>query len=129
MTENQLRRRIESWQAHLAPLGLDHWRIDSVTIESDDANRASVQVARMYDSCHFHFDPEFLAEADDQELDEVIIHEWVHVAMRDWDQAIEAIEGELSPASKWQWNDRMHHEREGLVDHIARQIYASYNAT
>lgn len=87
---------------------------------------ASVQPSASYDSVFFWFKEEFLEEASKREVDEVILHEWMHVLMRDLDQAIESVEDELSPASEAQWNDRLRHEREGLVDRLARTFYLLY---
>lgn len=115
-----------SWQGRLSLLGVSHWEVEDVTIEDDEDNNAGVRVSGAYDSCSFYFTPVFLAEASDSALDNVIVHEWVHVAMRDLDKAIEAGSYEIPIGSRHQWDLRVFHEREGFVDQIARQLVEFY---
>jgi hypothetical protein len=130
----KLAKRVEFWQHRLAALGLGHWRIGRVSIVSQDdmpgdrRAKASVQCEPVYDTCDFWFEYSFLEGATEKEVDEVILHEWVHVFMRDLDQAVESIENALSPGVGEQWEDWVDHEREGLVDRMARQFYALYMA-
>jgi hypothetical protein len=125
-----LAKRVEAWQKRLGPLGLQQKRIECVTLTDEvpdnDTAVAGVQPGGNYDSVRFFFAHEFLEETDDRGLDEVILHEWLHVAMRDLDRAIDAAAYELSAGARYQWNERVHHEREALVDRLARQIYALY---
>jgi len=126
----KLAQRVEFWRDRLVPLGLTHWRIERVSVVAETPNgqsaNASVQPSHTYDSVFFWFKEEFLQEASKRQVDETIIHEWMHVLMRDLDQAVEAVEDELSPASERQWAERIGHEREGLVDRLARTIYLLY---
>lgn len=128
----KLAERIEFWQERLVGLGLSHWRIHAVRVvghddmPSDRRAKAAVQCEPMYDTCDFYFEHDYLAAASEAELDQTIIHEWVHVFMRDFDNAIESIEDALSPGVEQQWGDWVNHEREGVVDRLSRQIYVLY---
>lgn len=123
----RLAERIEWWQHKLADLGISHWEIDRVSIVSDmphgDAN-ASVQPADRYDSCMFWFWDEYLEDATADQVDKTIIHEWLHVAMRDLDVAIESAGTDLAYATRRVWDDRVFHEREAFVEHLARTLHA-----
>lgn len=128
----KLAKRVEFWQNRLVPLGLGHWRIDQVSVVEDMPNgaraKATVQPSHTYDSVVFWFAQDFVAEANQRDIDETILHEWVHVFMRDFDQAVESVEYELSPAAQSRWGDWVGHEREGLVDRVARTLYMLYTA-
>lgn len=125
----KLAKRIEAWQKRLEPLGVGHWRIDSVTVEESDmaTNDASVTPSWRYDSCRFWFRQDYVDNATDRDLDETIVHEWLHVAMRDLDSAIESAEEQFSPAAREVWETRMVHEREAFIEHLARTIVTMYN--
>lgn len=128
----KLAKRVEFWRDRLIPLGLGHWRIDQVSIVDETPGgyraKATVQPSHTYDSCIFWFTHDFLSEASKRDVDETILHEWVHVFMRDFDHAIESVETELSPAAESRWSDWVGHEREGVVDRIARSFYMLYRA-
>lgn len=130
ITEKQLAARVALWQERMADTGVGSWRVDSVNKVDESPSGpdalASVQTSNRYDSCSFWFTNEFLADADDQTLDETIVHEWLHVAMRNFDNAIDAAAFELSSGSRYQWNDRVDHEREGLIDRLSRLICSHY---
>lgn len=128
-----LAKRVERWQQTLAPLGVSHWRIGAVTVTDDvpgqPDSQAAVQPSHDYDSVRFWFLEEFVDSATERELDEAIIHEWMHVAMRDFDAAVLWAEDSLAPAALSAWEDRIHHEREGIIDRLARLIYALHEGT
>jgi hypothetical protein len=87
---------------------------------------ASVTPAWRYDSCKFWFRQSYVENATDRELDETIVHEWLHVSMRDLDSAIEAAEDQFSPAAREIWEARVLHEREAFIEHLARAIVDMY---
>lgn len=128
MTDAQLRKRIEAWQKRLAPLGVAHFRIDEVSITSDVPGKlfshAGCSVATDYDSCRFYFNRDYLDGASAAELDEVILHEWVHVAMRDLNNATDLAQ-EWFPSAAWRTHEEaLEHAKESLVDRVARALYA-----
>jgi len=125
-------KRVEFWRDRLIPLGLGHWRIDQVSVVDEIPGRttakATVQPSHTYDSVIFWFAHGFVTEASLRDLDETIIHEWVHVFMRDFDQSIESVEYDLSTGARERWSDWVGHEREGVVDRLARTFYVLYTA-
>jgi hypothetical protein len=127
----KLAKRVEKWQKRLDSLGIAHWRIEGVSIveemPSGQSANAAVVPSYQYDSVYFWFWREYVDEANNKQLDETIIHEWIHVAMRDFDQAIESVDSELSAGTLASWESRLLHTREGLVDRLARQIYSMYD--
>lgn len=130
ITPVQLAERVEAWQKRLAPLGVAHWTIEKVilcdeTPSGPNAN-ATVNTSPTYDYCTFWFRADYVEEATADELDNTIIHEWMHVAMRDLDEAIAAAEDQLSPGFRDAWEDRVGHEREGLVDRLALSLMLAH---
>jgi hypothetical protein len=127
MTEGQLQRRITYWQRKLGHLGVGHWRVEEVLVQDETPagpNAAmTVRSSGSYDSCQFRARRDWLENAGREEIDETIIHEWLHVCMRDLDHAIEAAE-EWMPSHTWYSYDRaVDHEQEGVIDRLARQLY------
>jgi hypothetical protein len=133
ITPIQLARRVEKWGNRLSLLGLAHWEITRVTLTDDmeefggtnDGTRAVVIPSHQYDSATFVFNRDWLENEVDEEyeLDQVIIHEWLHCAMRSLDQAIESAQYELSAGARHHWDKRVNHERENLVERLAQQLW------
>lgn len=128
MTAAKLQARVEFWQKRLAPLGLQHWRFTVEVVDEaggEPNNNAAVSYSLRYDSAIIQFAREFLADPDtnEQTIDESILHELMHVVMRDYGQAIDSIETHLAPPAKAVWHDQLHHELEGVVERLARALY------
>lgn len=125
-------KRVEFWQRQMASLGLGHWRIESVScvdkVPGAPGSLAGVFPSSRYASATFWFKNDHIEECTPRELDESIVHEWMHIVMRDLDAAIESIEEQLSASVQDLWSDRILHEREALVDMLARDIVARYYA-
>lgn len=123
----KLAERIELWQSRLARLGIGHWRIDAVHVDDETPGgpraNATVRPSYHYDSCEFWFKHDYVDNASEAELDETIIHEWLHVFMRDFDRAVESVEDQLAAAVRDIWDEHVDHEREQLIEAMARQIY------
>lgn len=132
MTITQLRHRIEFWQKKLKPLGVDHWWIDRISIVQDPGGNpnsgAAVHTSNDYDRCSFEFAKETIETIDPRELDRTIIHEWLHVAMRDVDSAQRAAEAYLAPQTWEVLDDRFDHEKEGLVERLSFLIEQLHRA-
>ena len=130
MTTRQLTERIERWQRRLSMLGIDQFRIESVT-QTDEipaaktaiAN-AGVSVSENYDIVHFYFNTDFVSGASKQTLDETIIHEWLHVAFRDLDNTLSLVRPWMPEATFDMYDDQLFHIRESLIDRLARALYA-----
>lgn len=129
INEQQLDRRVRKWQKRLMPLGVAHFEIVYVEISDEiqgHANRqAEVSVERHYDNCGFEFKREFLDECSPSDLDQAIVHEWLHVAMRDHDNALEEVENWMPEKAYDAWHTHVLHEREGFVDRVATLIAKS----
>lgn len=121
-----LAERVEAWARRLPELGIAHWRIERVTMTDtmpDSPNaKASVQVSTDYDSFTIYFRNGWLEECSATELDEVIVHELMHVAMRNLDHVAEGVESWMPEKTYDDWAEAFNHEREGHVDRLARLI-------
>lgn len=130
-TPIRLAKRVERWQHRLALLGVSHFQFDvhladELPGERRDAD-ACVQVSGQYDTCSFWFRWSFIENCTAAELDQTIIHEWLHVAFRDFDDALEAAEGWMPPRTFEDYDAKVNHEREGIVERLARQLWAFYS--
>jgi hypothetical protein len=128
ITNVQLAERVEEWQQRLSLLGVAHFRIAEVVTTSDvpgwAESNAGVSVAEDYDTVTFYFDDRYVEGATAKQLDETILHEWVHVAMRDLNNAT-SLAMPWMPSQTWSTFDRnLDHHKETLVDRVSRQLYA-----
>jgi hypothetical protein len=131
LTPVQLAERVEAWQKRLEPLGVGHFRIECITLTDDvpgakmDSD-AGVSVHADYDLVHFYFNNDFVEASSARVLDETILHEWVHVGMRDYDTAVRVARSRFSD-SDWETFDRnIDHNKEKTVDRLAKALYALY---
>lgn len=130
ITPIQLAKRVERWSKDLVELGLAHWRIEYICITDEmptDADggaraNASVNVSHLYDSYTLHFRDSFIEEADERELDEAIVHELLHVWMRDLDEAIDSASGFMTEQVRYENGERTTAARERMVENMARLI-------
>lgn len=128
-----LAKRVEKWQKRLTELGLAHWRVEEVIITDHHGmpngpdTDASVGVASHYDSYRIWFNSDFLEATDARRLDETIVHELLHVWMRDMDEALRSVEDHMSSATFDEWDERVGHAREGMVESMARLIVRLYH--
>jgi hypothetical protein len=137
ITPVQLAERVEAWQKMLTSLAIGHYRITQVTLtdqvpdglhSTSGMAEAAVGISNNYDDVHFSFNSEFVEDATEQELDEAIVHEWIHVGWRDLDRALSDTEKWMPEATADAWSENIHHIREGIVDRTARQLYAFHRA-
>lgn len=126
-----LAQRVEKWGKKLAPLGVAHFYIDSIHITDETPGgpraKATVQASQNYDHCTFWFQDDFLTHCSGDELDHTIIHEWLHVAMRDFDRSLDAVEKWMPEATYGDFEDTVDAEREGLVDRVAHTLFLAFN--
>lgn len=131
MTETQLKRRVERWQKRLGPtLGIGHWRIRELSLVEEcpagaDAS-ATVDTSQFYDDVWFNFKIAFVEKATEQRLDEVIIHEWLHVAFDQLDDVHNLVEKWMPEATHEQFDSMLNLEVERLIERLARTIYKLY---
>ena len=128
----QLAKRVEFWQKQLSGLGVGHWRIEQVSCVNEvpgaQGSLAGVFPSGQYASATFWFQNEHIDNSTPREVDETIVHEWLHVVMRDLDAALDSVDEHLAPAVEEMWKSRVTHEREALVDMLARDIVDKYYA-
>lgn len=130
ITEKQLLKRVQGWQLSLEPLGIGHFHLDLQIVEEvpgAEGAQAGVNPSVYYDRCWMNFSREFLEENTIEAIDKVIIHEWLHVAWRDYAAAVDSIGGELAPAVRGLWSDRLEHEAEGIIERLALTLYGFYS--
>jgi hypothetical protein len=139
LTDRQVAKRVDFWRKELELLGLSHWQLqldiedDLRTHHGDERANASVHTEDFYDAALIKIDSDVIPEDTPpaphllEHLDYCIVHELLHVAMRDFDAAIESIKDHLAPAAASQWEDRLEHEEEGFVDRTARAIVRMYH--
>lgn len=124
ITPIQLAKKIEKWGQALSSLGVAHWDIEEVCVgtldfDGEESSKAMVRLPVQYDSCSFYFNSDELDRMDERELNETIIHEWLHVAMRDHDRVMHEVEGWMPPKTYSDFETRLRHERENLVMRLA----------
>lgn len=124
----ELAERVEEWGKMLAPLGVAHWHIGGVALLDDmsDGAVARAKTSIQYDRCWFEFKREFVENATEDDLDQIILHEWMHVAMRNMDARLEQVEEWMPAATYGLWKDSMTHDLEGVVDRIATVLLQFY---
>lgn len=127
ITEQQIHERVVYWQGVLAALGISHWNLEYVKIVQypggSPSSEAGVWKSDDYDTCRMEFKRSAVEEANEiEELDETIVHEWLHVAFRDYDEAIQSISSTLAPTISDLWDNRLEHEVEGLIERLATLI-------
>lgn len=120
-----LRDRVDYWVDVCEPLGLGHWRIDVEIVEEPHGkmgSNAAVQLSGYYDNATIEFASIIFEEHGDEEIDEIIVHELLHIVFRDfWDAVTEPEYLFGKPAWTSHYN-RLDHEAEGVIDRMARSI-------
>lgn len=136
MTLEELKARVQLWNERLTPLGFGHWEVNVEIVDEPDDEalngaKASVSNSSYYDSCWMEFKEAWLNDEDTTQahIDLVIVHEFIHVAMRDFDDAIHDVQYALGEPGKSIWQSRVKHEREGFVDRVARTLYLTYTSS
>jgi hypothetical protein len=132
ITEDQLTKRVEKWRKRIEPLGIGHFTITGLHIVDETPGgpdaEASAYISHNYDNVRMWFAAPFLAEATSQQVDETILHELVHIGMRDVDRATDPVERYMPVATFEDFADRLLHEKEKFVDRVAKTIYSTYHA-
>lgn len=133
MTERELHVRVLFWQERLAPLGVGHWRftvklLDHIEDDEDEAPAARADSSPFYDDVSFLFERASVKKRiKEGTLDELIVHEWLHVADRDHYHVVRQLLDSLAPATRTEMAIREEATREGRIDRFARLIVALHN--
>jgi hypothetical protein len=131
MTMEELKDRVAYWQqVVLDPLGLGHWRTEVSIVEEPHgqggSSAAAVQQSNAYDTAEIQFAQWAIDQQEPDELDEIIVHELLHMAFRDlWDAIVEPEYMFGKPAWSAHYN-RLDHEMEGVVDRLSRSIVEAH---
>jgi hypothetical protein len=129
MTPQDFEARVDWWRVRLAPAGLGHWFFDYDYSdgELEDAHgreaEAAVRVHESYDTAHWHIRPETLKH-NPLEIDKVIVHELMHILMRDLNSVEYDLLTEVGGRVGFQLGTRLDTEIEALVERLARTIVA-----
>ena len=130
ITEEKLEKRVRFWQTKLEHLGVRHFDLDELAIvdvtPGDPDGQASAFISHSYDTVRMWFRKSYIEECSAADLDKTILHEWVHVAMRDLDRSLDPVEKYMPLAAYDDFSDRVLHEKEGFVDRIANSLFAAY---
>jgi hypothetical protein len=134
LTEKKLRKRVQFWAEKMLPeLGLSSWDFDVKIVDDPEpryegsAAVANVSCSTHYDTAWMEFDREWVSNVDERNLDKTIIHELLHVILRDWKNVQELPEQMMPPGEYKQWEMLLNHEEEGVVERLARSIAQLYH--
>lgn len=128
MTKRELHKRVVYWRDVMSELGVGHWRVETdICANADDmpgsrTADASVWASGSYDTAKMTFSKDRLEDLSLLELDETIVHEWLHVAHRDLMEAVHSIDTKMALDVQSLWDDRLDHEVEGIIERTARLI-------
>ena len=127
----EMKQRVEEWMAYMPFLGLAHWQI---TVEINDApdgnfgSNACVTPHADYEYAHLQFRREFLEEHEEwDEIDMVIIHELLHMVLRNFDGLHDNIGTQLNPPVRHLFMSQINHELENVIERIAQAMWALYS--
>lgn len=129
MTVKQLEKRVQLWTDRLSDLGLAHWRFHIKIGDEPGGSHtahAGVTPSSYYDEAEIEFSPKMWEECDERGVDEVIVHELVHVVFRDYNEAAHSVCDSLSDPQSALFHDRLHHELEGATERFARALVSCY---
>lgn len=129
MTARQIKARVDFWTKRLAPLGLSHWDFEVYVFDGDIEDSpgcdATADTSDQYDSARLSFRADKV-DRDVREVDQLVLHELIHVAMRDFDETVDLVGWQLSIPVKSVWEQITDREREGLVERLARTIWSMH---
>lgn len=121
MTRDAVADRVEFWRLRLTP----EWRItvtgSTTPPEEMPDCRAMIQASEDYHHADLWIAPAVLRE-ELGEIDVTIVHELLHLLMREMRRTLDLIEGQVAPAVHSLLEQRFTTEEEGAVERLARVI-------
>lgn len=127
MTHAELDALLRKWQRRL---GLDAWRIELVIDplrwaeqrDPDSGADAFVWRSNDYDSARVYLNPDDVAEWDARTAADMVVHELVHLALRDLEHVVDLVAPLVSRDVYGVVRSAAQHELEATVDRLARQL-------
>ncbi len=125
LTLPELQQRVRYWQHKLR---MHSWDFDVRLADATSSHRSDA-LATCSPHDHFasstiEFTHQLFSAESERNPDEVIVHELLHALFRDYDKAARTLEDRLGYAIEELFHDRLLHEEERLVDHLARVLVA-----
>ena len=118
MTRKQIEATVRVWQTRL---GLDGWKITVDYAETPDDSYAEIKPDVAYDSATLILSPGYVGWTP-AVANVTIVHELLHLLVRDIDATVEDARSQLHPQASAQVEKRYEHEVEGFVDRLAARI-------
>jgi hypothetical protein len=117
LTVTELKRILRVWQERLRLL---HWEI-TVTFDVDTIDLGEAMCSEAYDEATIRFNRNFRTWSRES-ANRTVVHELLHVLMRDRTAAVESSKTLLSDDSYRMLIDRHQFEDEGVVERLAAVI-------
>jgi hypothetical protein len=122
VTREQIEKLVADW---IPRLGLEHWQVE---IDWDkepevESSQAEVSWSASYDRAELHFRSNY-GEWDLRRAEQIVVHELLHVALRDLNMAGISVIGALEGPAAQIFSDWFDHELEGFVDRLAKALVA-----
>lgn len=121
----KLRGRVAYWQKRLH---LQHWVVSVELVDHKPMGNRSAVAAIDYEDHYDYAKMEILRsqiqEKTQEEIDRLLVHELLHLHMRDLDAAIDYVGGLIDSDSYYVWSEAVEHAQEGFIERIARTIAA-----
>lgn len=115
MTKSALERLVRLWQGRL---GLERWKIDVKVSSEPIGGFADVQASSQYEFATVTF----AAGIADEVVEQTVVHELLHLLLRDTDALVEDARSQLHPQASVQVEKRYEYVQEGFVDRLAARI-------
>lgn len=128
MTQPQLQARVKLWQERLALLGIGTWRytvelLDHIEDRADDDPQARADTDAYYNTVKFLFKRGAVERRiTEGTLDELIVHEWLHVVDRNQDHVVRQLMEYLPQVAQDEMEVREEAARENRIEQMARLL-------
>lgn len=117
LKKSDIEKMVRVWQARMR---LTHWtiKIDWDTLLDEGFRSGECEVSKRYDVATIRFGAGF-PTWDRVFANQTVVHELLHVAGRDLDESVNAIDSQLSKRLFELFYERFEHENEGVIERTA----------
>lgn len=125
MTLKEITARVNYWRERLGPLGIAHYQMVVRWNEVPHGQKdsiAAVMCEEDYDIFALEISRSWVNEHTPREVDEVIVHELMHVVMHDVDFAVDQLEQFVPPEAWSMWESNYIHFVESMVRRLSTTI-------